>query len=233
MLAVILAGGLGTRLQPFTLTVPKPLLPLGDTPIIEVVLQQLHRYGFTRVVICLGYKAEMLREVLGDGARFDLAIDYVKEDSPLGTAGALFLLDTTPSYFLVMNGDLLTTIDYSSFLHAAELRGASAAVLLTERIINLDYGVLEVDNNEILQGYKEKPKLSFKVSTGIYAFSRSVFQHLDGSRLDMPELFTSLMNNGTPIYAPTTDEYWQDIGRPTDYETAQIDFMKNRSKFLE
>lgn len=233
MLAVILAGGLGTRLQPFTLTVPKPLLPLGDTPIIEVVLQQLHRYGFTRVVICLGYKAEMLREVLGDGARFDLVIDYVKEDSPLGTAGALFLLDTTPSYFLVMNGDLLTTIDYSSFLRAAELRGASAAVLLTERIIDLDYGVLEVDNNEILQGYKEKPKLNFKVSTGIYAFSRSVFQHLDGSRLDMPELFTSLMNNGTPIYAPTTDEYWQDIGRPTDYETAQIDFMKNRSKFLK
>src|SRR5665647_2223924 len=169
MMAVVLAGGLGMRLRPYTMNIPKPLLPLGDQATMEIVLQQLAGQGFERVVITLGHMPQLVEALLGDGRRFGLQIDYVVEEEPLGTAGSLNLVTDLDETFLVMNGDLLTTIDYGKVV--ASQRGAegSATVVLARRDVPIDYGVVYVDEQGYLDRYDEKPTLHHFVSTGIYA----------------------------------------------------------------
>lgn len=231
--AVILAGGLGSRLHPYTLTIPKPLLPLGGIPIIEIVISQLANQGFSRVVVTLGYMGDMIKFTLGNGAKFGIRIEYVTENEPLGTAGSLFLIDDLPSEFLVMNGDLLTTFPYSKLLYSLSERGVEAAIASHKRIVSIDYGVLERDSSGNLFAYSEKPKLDYLVSMGIYALKFSAVENLNGSRLDMPDLLRSLGNQNRSVYLYESDHYWQDIGRLDDFETAGKDFESDRQRFLE
>jgi ADP-glucose pyrophosphorylase len=231
--AVILAGGLGSRLHPYTLTIPKPLLPLGGTPIIEIVISQLANQGFDRVVITLGYMGDMIKYTLGDGGRFGLRIEYVTEDEPLGTAGSLYLIDDLPSEFLVMNGDLLTTFPYSKLLTSLSERSVEAAIASHKRTVNIDYGVLDRDSSGNLLAYTEKPKLDYLVSMGIYALKFSAITNLDGSRLDMPDLLRSISDEKRGVYLYESDHYWQDIGRLDDFETAGKDFESDNQRFLE
>jgi NDP-sugar pyrophosphorylase family protein len=231
--AVILAGGLGSRLHPYTLTIPKPLLPLGGTPIIEIVVSQLANQGFSRVIVTLGYMGDMIKFTLGDGDRFGLIIEYVTEKEPLGTAGSLYLIDELPSEFLVMNGDLLTTFPYSKLLSSLDEREVAAAIASHKRTVNIDYGVLERDIRGNLATYNEKPKLDYLVSMGIYALKLSAIENLNGSRLDMPDLLDSISKENRGVYIYESDDYWQDIGRLDDFETAGKDFESDRQRFLE
>lgn len=231
--AVILAGGLGSRLHPYTLTIPKPLLPLGGTPIIEIVISQLANQGFARVIVTLGYMGEMIKFTLGNGEKFGLRIEYVTENEPLGTAGSLYLIDDLPSEFLVMNGDLLTTFPYSKLLSSLSERGVEAAIASRKRTVNIDYGVLERDSDGNLLTYTEKPQLDYLVSMGIYALKFSAVSNFNGSKLDMPDLLRSIGIEKRGVYLYESDHYWQDIGRLDDFETAGKDFESDRQRFLE
>jgi NDP-sugar pyrophosphorylase family protein len=230
--AVILAGGLGSRLHPYTLTIPKPLLPLGGTPIIEIVIRQLANQGFERVVVTLGYMGEMIKFTLGNGERFGLSIDYVVEDEPLGTAGSLHLIDSLPDSFLVMNGDLLTTFPYNDLLASLKSTKSKAAIASHKRTVSIDYGVLEINSDKKLAKYVEKPKIDYLVSMGIYALDSQLLNVLNGQRMDMPELLQSIKDSDGGVFLFESDHYWQDIGRLDDFETAGQDFENNPALFL-
>jgi len=233
MQAFILAGGLGTRLRPFTATIPKPLLPLGELPIIEVVLQQLAGHGFEKVTIALNHLAPLFHAVVGDGQRFGLDVEYVLENEPLGTAGALSLLDDAPDHILVMNGDVLTTLDFASLYRNHVACGAEASVSVSQRQVYIDYGVLDYDGDGWLEQYTEKPSLSYSVSMGVYVLSRTAINRIpDDTRYDIPTLLQDLMADGHRVRCYPTDCYWQDIGRVDDYERANADFTESPEKFI-
>jgi NDP-sugar pyrophosphorylase family protein len=232
MMAVLLAGGLGLRLRPYTMNIPKPLLPLGDVPTIEVVVRQLAAQGFTRVTVTVGHLPELVTSFLGDGSRFGLSVDYEIETQPLGTAGSLRLIKDLDDSFIVMNGDLLTTVDFARLLRDHATSDAAARVVLTERVVQIDYGVVHLTPEARLLRYEEKPRLRYLVSTGIYALHRSAVSHVPDARYDMPELMTSLIEAGEVVNCEVTDGYWQDIGRFDDYQQASADFVKDRDRFL-
>lgn len=232
-MAVLLAGGLGTRLRPYTMNIPKPLLPLGDVPTIEILMRQLAEQGFERVVVTLGHLPELLMAFLGDGSRFGLGIDYEIEHSPLGTAGSLHLIQDLGRSFVMMNGDLLTTVDFGALLRDHDASNASASIVLTERQVAIDYGVVHISPERQLERYEEKPTLSYLVSTGIYALSSSVVSYVPATRFDMPDLMTSLRSAGEHVRCDVTTEYWQDIGRFDDYQQASADFVDNPRRFID
>lgn len=232
MMAVVLAGGLGMRLRPYTMNIPKPLLPLGDQATMEIVLGQLAGQGFERVVITLGYMSQLVEALLGDGQRFGLHIDYIVEDEPLGTAGSLKLVKDLEETFLVMNGDLLTTISYAKVVALQRAEDHAATVVLARRDVPIDYGVVYVDELGCLERYEEKPTLHHFVSTGIYALDRSVVARVPHGRFDMPDLISDLVAAGEQVRCHVTDEYWQDIGRFDDYQQASADFVKDPRRFL-
>ncbi|HTY72692.1 MAG TPA: sugar phosphate nucleotidyltransferase [Actinomycetes bacterium] len=232
MMAVLLAGGLGTRLRPYTMNIPKPLLPLGDVPTIEIVVRQLAEQGFDRVVVTLGHLPQLLMAFLEDGSRFGVAVEYEVENQPLGTAGSLRLVHGLDESFIVMNGDLLTTVDFASLLTQHEQSGAAATVVLTPRQVHIDYGVVHVTTDRRLVRYEEKPTLDYLVSTGIYALSRSVVGHVPEGRFDMPDLVTALHESGADVRCQVSDAYWQDIGRFDDYQQASADFVADPGRFL-
>lgn len=231
-MAVVLAGGLGMRLRPYTMNIPKPLLPLGDKATMEIVLQQLAGQGFERVVITLGYMSQLVEALLGDGERFGLRIEYVVEVDPLGTAGSLNLVTDLDETFLVMNGDLLTTINYGEVVASQQAADHSATIVLARRDVPIDYGVVYVDEGGFLERYEEKPTLHHFVSTGIYALDRSAISRVPQGRFDMPDLITGLISADERVRCHITDEYWQDIGRFEDYQRASADFVENPERFL-
>jgi NDP-mannose synthase len=232
VMAVLLAGGLGMRLRPYTMNIPKPLLPLGDQAIMEIVLQQLAGQGFERVVITLGHMPQLVEAMLGNGERFGLRIEYAVEVEPLGTAGSLNLVDDLDETFLVMNGDLLTTIDYGKVVASQEAAQHSATVVLARREVPIDYGVVYVDHEGCLERYEEKPTLHHYVSTGIYALNRSTVGYVPQGRFDMPDLITGLVAAHEKVRCHITEEYWQDIGRFDDYQRASADFVADPRRFL-
>lgn len=231
--AVILAGGKGTRLRPFTMTIPKPLLPLGDVPIVEVVIRQLAAAGFQRVVLTLGHMGPMLSLVLGDGGRLGVSIEYCYEESPLGTAGPLRLIENLSDPFLVMNGDLLTTLDFGALVAHHRASGAAATIATSQREVHIDYGVIETDGAGRLGAYREKPTIGYQVSMGINVLSREAIAHIpaDGP-FDMPALMLRLRDAGRPVACHPTTCYWQDIGRFDDYQRASEDFTAEPGRFL-
>jgi NDP-mannose synthase len=231
-MAVVLAGGLGMRLRPYTMNIPKPLLPLGDQATMEIVLQQLAGQGFERVVLTLGYMSQLVEALLGDGERFGMRIEYVVEVEPLGTAGSLNLVKDLDETFLVMNGDLLTTIDYSGVVASHHAEEHAATVVLARRDVPIDYGVVYVDEQGCLERYEEKPTLHHFVSTGIYALTRSAVSRVPPGRFDMPDLITDLVAANQRVRCHITDEYWQDIGRFEDYQHASADFVQDPKRFL-
>jgi NDP-sugar pyrophosphorylase family protein len=220
--AVILAGGRGSRLAPYTTVMPKPLLPVGDRAILEIVLRQLRTAGIEDVVIAVGHLAHLVQAVLGDGSSYGLRIAYHVEDAPLGTAGALTRIDGLDDTFLMMNGDVLTDLDYRSLLTAHREAGNAMTIATHEREVATDYGVLHTDAQDAVVGYEEKPKLHYRVSMGVYALEPAAIAHVpDGEAFDVPDLVQSLLAAGDPVGSRPHDGYWLDIGRHDDYERAQ------------
>lgn len=231
--AVILAGGKGTRLAPYTTVFPKPLMPLGDTPILEIVLRQLAARGFDRATLAVGHLAELLEAFFGDGSKFGIAVDYSREEQPLGTAGPLAFIDGLDEPFLVMNGDVLTTLDYRAFLDEHIASGAVASVATKKRSTRIDFGIVQTDDTGDITGYIEKPEHEYRVSMGVYAFSPEALGHIaEGERLDFPDLILRLLAADVRVRAVPFDGYWLDIGRHDDFDRAQEEFQSKRELFL-
>jgi NDP-sugar pyrophosphorylase family protein len=232
MRAVILAGGKGTRLAPYTTVLPKPLMPIGDMPILEIVIRQLARHGITDITLAVGYLAELLMAYCGDGEKYGVRINYSREDEPLGTAGPIALIPDLNEPFLVMNGDLLSTLDYSAMWEHHERRGAIATLASHRRDIKIDLGVIESEDGWV-KDYIEKPSYHYSVSTGIYIFEPSILEYIErGKRLDLPALILGLLKSGQKVNIYNFDGYWLDIGRHDDYETAMEEFAAHRADFL-
>lgn len=235
--AIVLAGGRGTRLLPYTAVIPKPLMPIGDQPILEIVLLQLAHAGFERVTISTGYRANLIEAVLGDGAELGLAIDYVREDEPLGTAGALAMMDDADEPFLAMNGDVLTDLDYNELLARHAAGDACLTIATTTKHVEISLGVLRFAGGVAREGplsdYVEKPSLDFEASMGVYVLSPSVLSYLEpGRRLDFPDLVTRLLDAGELVQGWRPEAYWLDIGRHEDYEAAVNEFERMRDRLL-
>ncbi len=233
MKAVILAGGRGARLAPYTKILPKPLMPIGDMPILEVLLRQLKRVGVDEAVITVGHLAGLLQAFFQDGDQIGLRIKYSLEDKPLGTAGPLSLLSGLDSTFLVLNGDVLTMLDFGDLLRFHAEHKAAATIAVHCRQIRIDFGVIECDGNNQIVGYNEKPTIEYMVSMGVYVFEPRVLTHIPHAQyLDFPDLVKKLIAAGEKVVGYPYTGYWQDLGRPDDYETATKDFEKMRNQFL-
>jgi NDP-mannose synthase len=219
--AVVLAGGEGRRLRPFTTFLPKPLMPVGDQPILEIVVGQLRDAGFDRLTFAVGYLAPLIQAYFGDGDRFGVDIDYSIESSLLGTAGPLTLIDRPDDDFLVMNGDILTDLDYVRFMAWHRDSGAAATLAVFWKEVAVTLGVLELDSGGSVTDYIEKPTLRYPVSTGVYCFRPEVVEMLEPNVcLDLPDLVRRLIDAGRGVRAYEFQGYWLDIGRPEDYEAA-------------
>lgn len=226
--AVILAGGRGTRLAPFTTVLPKPLMPIGDRAIMDIVVRQLRTHGFTDMTFAVGYLAHLIRAVFGDGSDYGVTIDYLVEEEPLGTAGPLAAIDDTDGTFLAMNGDILTTLDYGEFFRRHRESGNALTVATHRRTVRSEYGVLDVGEGSgrirPVFGYREKPEIQHTVSMGIYVLEPVVLEHIPpGRHFDIPDLVLALLAAGQPVGSYLYDGYWLDIGRHDDYAQALED----------
>jgi NDP-sugar pyrophosphorylase family protein len=233
MQAVILAGGEGTRLRPYTTVLPKPLMPIGDMPILEIVLRQLARGGITRVTLAVSYLAELIEAFCGDGARFGLDIRYSRETQALSTAGPLRLVPGLDDTFLVMNGDILTTLDYAALIRHHRANGAAATLAMHRRSVKVDYGVVETGADGTLERYIEKPEYHYTVSMGINVLEPRALAHIPpGEPFGMPDLLLRLKAAGEKVIAYEAPCLWLDIGRVDDYERAFEVFQSRRAEFL-
>ncbi len=229
--AVILAGGKGTRLRPFTVAIPKPLVPIADKPILEIIIIQLVKQGFHRVIITVNHQADIIMAYFGDGGKWGIKIEYSLEDIPLGTMGPLKLLRDLPDHFLVMNGDVLSDLDYAAFLDTHIKSGKIFSIASYRRTQKNDYGVLEINDN-ILTGFREKPEVQFVVSMGIYAVSKKTTGYIPTDQyfgFDM--LMTSFLEKKIDVAIYEHTGYWMDIGRPEDYARADRDIEEGIFKY--
>jgi NDP-mannose synthase len=230
--AVILAGGRGTRLRPYTLTLPKPLVPLVDMPIVEIVIRKLANAGYQSATLAINHMGDLIRAYFGTGDRWGLDLRYSLEDEPLGTIAPLRLIGDLPENFLVINADVLSDLDLSRFLDDHIASGAIFTIGATSRDQVLDYGVLGVED-EHLVSFREKPKLSQLVSMGIYAVNSRVLDYIPRTGpFGFDQLMLKLIEIGEPVNVKRHNGYWLDIGRPDDYERATIEFEKDRKRFL-
>ncbi len=233
MKAVILAGGKGRRLAPYTTILPKPLVPLGDMPILEVIIHQLKRSGVEEITLAVGHLANLLQAFFGDGSQFGVKIQYSLEEKPLGTVGPLSLIPRPSEAFLVMNGDVLTTLDLRDLIAFHRRAQALATIAMHQRSIKIDLGVIECDGRNHVVDYIEKPAHHYAASMGMYVFEPQVLDYVPaGEYLDFPDLVSRLLRAGEPVAAYPFAGYWQDLGRPDDYEQAAQDFEAMRAQFL-
>ena len=233
MKAVILAGGKGTRLRPYTTAFPKPLMPIGDKPILEIIIRQLESQGFKEIILMVGHLGELITAFFGDGSKFGVTIRYSKEEQPLGTVGGLGLIkDQLDDTFLLVNGDTLTTLNFSDLIDYHKRNEATATIALKQRQVNIDFGVVEIDrSNNAVKGYTEKPTLERLVSTGVSALHPDVLEFIKpNDYLDFPNLIENLIANGKNVKGYIFDGYWLDIGRPDDYERANTEFEETEGK---
>jgi NDP-sugar pyrophosphorylase family protein len=233
MKAVILAGGRGTRLAPYTTILPKPLMPIGDKPILDIVIRQLRHHRYTDITLAVGYLAELLMAYFGNGERFGVNLKYSREEQPLGTAGPIALVPDLDDRFLVMNGDVLTAIDYTHMLAQHRASGAIGTIAVYPRSVKIDLGVVEYDEQHHLTNYIEKPTQHYRVSMGIYIFEPRVLQFIPkNQRLDLPDLVKNLVAAGEVMNCYPYDGYWLDIGRADDYAQAATDFERLAAQLL-
>jgi len=224
---VIMAGGLGTRLRPLTNDCPKPLLEIGDQPILETILENLSSYGFHRFYFSVNYRSEMIEEYFGDGSEWGVTIKYLREDKRLGTAGPLSLLPQIPvAPFVVMNGDLLTTLNFQHLLNFHFDQQAAATMCVREHSMQVPYGVVEVEDSNITC-IREKPTERYFVNAGVYVFTPEALSLIpDGQYFDMPEFFTAIMESRGRTAAFPIHEYWQDVGQKEDFHRANGEYEK-------
>ena len=233
MKAVILAGGKGARLAPYTKILPKPLMPIGDMPILEIILRQMSRAGVDHAVLTVGHLAKLLELFFQDGEQLGMRISYSYEDRPLGTAGPLSQVPGLEDSFLVSNGDVLTTLNLQDLIAYHREREAVATIAMHHRQVNIDLGVIQLDDNNQVQDYIEKPTYDYMVSMGIYVFEPLVLDYIPVNRyFDFPDLVKALLQDGKKVLGFPFSGYWQDLGRPNDYERAVADFDQMRSRFL-
>lgn len=231
--AVIMAGGRGSRLAPYTTVLPKPLMPLSDRPIIDVILRQLVREGVTGVTISVGHLGSLIESWVRHDADYGIPVTFLYEDAPLGTAGALRNIEASDGILLAMNGDILTTLSFAEVVAAHDRSGALATVAANKRSVHIDYGVVHTDGGGAVVGLEEKPTLRYTVSMGVYAFDPRIRGLIEpGERIDFPDLLGRAMAAGERVDAFEFDGYWRDIGNRDDYELAIADFAKEPGRFL-
>jgi NDP-sugar pyrophosphorylase family protein len=226
MHVVIMAGGKGVRLRPYTTALPKPLVPIGDSyAILEIVLHQLAAYGFSHATLAINHMGSLIRAFVGDGSRFGLKVDFLEERVPLSTVGPLFgMRDRLPEHFLVMNGDILTDLNYADLLHTHTRSTAPLTVATFQRTVKVDFGVLAVQDGDVVQ-FTEKPTLDYRVSMGVYALSASTIEaYPEGLAFGFDQLMLDLIGRGRLPASYDFDGYWLDIGRPEDYDEANRTF---------
>lgn len=231
--AVILAGGKGTRLHPYTVVLPKPLMPIGEFPILEVIVRQLFSHGIDHITIAVNHQAEIIRAFFQDGAKWGVKIDYSLEDKPLSTMAPLRIIHDLPENFLIMNGDILTDLSFSDFFDEHVSRNSVFTVSAYLREQKIDYGVLEMDASNHLTAFKEKPSTEYLVSMGVYMASRRILDFIpEGRSYGFDNLMLDLLAAGKPAAVRKFGGYWLDIGRPDDYLQAIEEFDQMKPRFL-
>jgi NDP-sugar pyrophosphorylase family protein len=229
---VVLAGGRGTRLAPYTTVLPKPLMPIREMPVLEILLRRLSAAGFQRVHLAVGYLGELIEAYFRDGERFGVELSYLREDAPLGTAGPLAEIANPSEQLLVMNGDLFTSLDFRALVRCHEENHAVATIATLQREVPIDFGVIKLDGARIT-GFNEKPTLTYDVSMGVYVFEREVIDLIPRrERFDFPDLLLKLLGRGSPVAAYRSTDFWLDIGRREDYELAQERFDELGAELL-
>jgi NDP-sugar pyrophosphorylase family protein len=231
--AIVLAGGKGTRLAPYTTVLPKPLMPVGEMPILELLVRQLCKAGIRNITLAVGHLSSIMMAYFGDGSAFDADIVYSHEAQPLGTAGPLALVARPEETFMVMNGDLLTDLDFAAMVEAHESGGPIATIGLCRRNVQLDLGVVTTNGSGAVTDYIEKPASSYLVSMGIYVFEPPVLDFVPRARhFDLPDLIHALISSGKRVSSYLHQGYWLDIGRPDDYQLAQQEIESLRCRIL-
>jgi NDP-sugar pyrophosphorylase family protein len=232
MRAIILAGGKGTRLRPYTVTFPKPLVPLGgEMPVLEIIIRQLSQQGVRHITLAVNHLANLIQAFFQDGSKWGLRIDYSLEEKPLNTIGPLTLLRDLPEDFLVMNGDVLCDLDFGAFYeaHCAAKNDITVSVCRREQFVN--YGVLQYGDAGRITSFVEKPRYSFEVSMGVYCINRRIIERLKpGEPYGFDHLMVDGLRDGLKMSARPFDGYWLDIGRPEDYETADANFAEIKTR---
>jgi len=234
MKAIILAGGKGTRLAPYTTVFPKPLMPIDGMPILEVIVRQLAHFRVKEMVFTVSHHSEpLVSAYFGNGSRYGVDIQYSEEERPLGTAGPLSIIPSLPETFLVMNGDILTTLDYQKLIKYHRQHRGMVTIAMSQKKVKLELGVMEFDRAHRLTRYIEKPTLSYSVSMGIYVFEKRVLEWIPSKRyMDFPELIQRLVKEKVKVVCFPNNDFWLDIGRHEDYEEAQKKFPEMRKKLL-
>jgi NDP-mannose synthase len=231
--AIILAGGKGTRLRPYTIALPKPLVPVGETPILEIVVRQLARHGFTHVTMAVNHQAEIIKAFFQDGSKWGLHIDYSLEDKPLSTMAPLKLIHDLPAHFLVMNGDVLTDLDYATFYEEHVRRDGIFTISSHLREEMIDYGVLDTNAQGHLVDFREKPRHAYEVSMGVYMVSQRALKCIPtGIAFGFDHLMHELIASTTLPQVRRHDGYWLDIGRPDDYAKAVEEYERDPARFV-
>jgi NDP-mannose synthase len=230
--AVVLAGGKGSRLRPYTVVLPKPLMPVGEYPILEVILRQLAAQGFDRVTLAVNYQAEIVRAFCGDGSRWGIAIDYSLETKPLSTIAPLRLIADLPENFLLMNGDVLTDLCMRKLYDDHVSQNRQFTIAASERTNVVDYGVLHARENRLV-GFEEKPRFPYLVSMGVYIMNRSVLDRVPvGQKYGFDDLMLDMLAKNQPVHIERHPGYWLDIGRVDDYMRAVDEFDSWRKRLL-
>ena len=231
--AIILAGGKGTRLRPYTTVLPKPLMPIGDYPILELIIRQLAHHGFDHVTLAVNHQAEIIKAFFRDGSKWGITIDYSVEDKPLSTMAPLRLIRDLPENFLVMNGDILTDLSFSCFYDNHIKNGNIFTISSYMREQKIDYGVLNVNSNGMLIGFTEKPKTQYTVSMGVYMVKKCVIDYIPKDKIyGFDNLMLDLILANQPVSTKDFSGYWLDIGRPDDYIQAIEEFDAMKARFL-
>jgi len=227
MRAVIMAGGKGVRLKPYTVTLPKPLVPVGDQPIMKILLQNLRRQGIKEAVICVNHMCDLIEAYFGDGSELGIKIRYSREPKPLGTVAPIKLIKNLPDDFLVMNGDILTDISFNKLFWEHKNNGAIMTVATHAHKIKVDYGVITADQNHVAHEFTEKPDFDIDVCMGLYALNKRAFEYVpDATYFGFDDLVHRLLESGETIKTFEHHGYWMDIGRPEEYEKANQDFAR-------
>ena len=233
MKAVILAGGKGRRLDPYTRIIPKPLMPVGEKPILEILLRQMKAAGISEVVLTVGYLADLVRLFFQNGEHLGMQITYCYEEIPLGTSGGIANVTGLDETFLVSNGDVLTTLNLKDLIAFHQEQGAVATIASHQRKVNIDLGVIQSDGNHRITGYLEKPSYDYLVSMGIYVFEPRILDYIPKNQyLDFPDLVLKLFAAGEKVCSYPFNGYWEDLGRPDDYERANMDFEAMCDQFF-